>query len=167
MLDVPIQPLVQPSWPSGPGRLVCLCLYRLLRKCTGSRFEPRSLPSDFQNEKKKVSCALTWKNHQSNIEYLFHTLDTVNIDIYTHTDLSDSAFNVVCPLTAPRRTWCDKEKEAIQKAFKKTLMLRLPGKREIESAQIQYPVLKSRTWRKIKDYCRNNRKGIISSTGYC
>ncbi|XP_033646694.1 uncharacterized protein LOC117305914 [Asterias rubens] len=59
-----------------------------------------------------------------------------------------------------KRPWNTDEVCAIQ-TLTPILSMRLPGKAEIEKVQKQHPALTGRTWRNIKDYCRNNRSKLM------
>ena len=55
-----------------------------------------------------------------------------------------------------RRAWSEKEKEACCRIFVKSFAVGcLPGKKEITDAQQREPILKERTWIKIKNFVRN------------
>lgn len=54
------------------------------------------------------------------------------------------------------RKWTEEERKAVMCTLGQFLSLcTLPSKRDIEKAMAQRPTLKSRTWRNIKDFVRN------------
>ena len=70
---------------------------------------------------------------------------------------------MVILLTAEYRVWSPEEKDTIKRRFIRYLEIavdQLPGKAEIEKVMASEPALKDRTWRKIKDYIRNNQKKL-------
>ncbi|XP_033125442.1 uncharacterized protein LOC117123571 isoform X2 [Anneissia japonica] len=55
-----------------------------------------------------------------------------------------------------KRKWSNAERVAVMKHLKKNILMgRIPGKAEIEKCQKKEKCLQTRSWRNIKDYCRN------------
>lgn len=58
--------------------------------------------------------------------------------------------------TTKRKAWSTDERDAIMKHFSGLILRnKLPGKTEIESVMVKEKSLHSRSWRNIKDFCRN------------
>jgi hypothetical protein len=55
-----------------------------------------------------------------------------------------------------KRPWTNEEKSAVMKHLKRyILMSKIPGKSTIEECIRKETALKGRTWRNVKDFCRN------------
>jgi len=64
---------------------------------------------------------------------------------------------VICDNLVVKKPWSREEKEAVLRHFRQFILdSHLPGKRAIELCkQQQQHVLAARSWRNIKDFCRN------------
>lgn len=55
-----------------------------------------------------------------------------------------------------RRKWSESEQNAVIKHLEKFILTRrLPGKSDVEKCLKAEPVLNGRTWRNVRDFCRN------------
>lgn len=60
------------------------------------------------------------------------------------------------PIKLTKRQWTTEEKEAVFRHLGKFILLKaLPGKKSIDDCISAEPILKNRSWRIVKDYCRN------------
>lgn len=77
-----------------------------------------------------------------------------------HVEIFEAYFNNFVGSKRSKKQWTQEEIEAV-KRLHHILIFRLPGKEDIMKVMREYPVLHRRTWRNIKDYCRNNRAKLM------
>ena len=60
------------------------------------------------------------------------------------------------PQKSRKRTWVKEEQDAVLKHLSKFILLkRIPGKMDIDNCIAKEPALSRRSWKNVKDFCRN------------